>query len=94
MPILACHGGPYPFDAPEFLASIRLDRAGNRCEHCGRPHGREVLCFGEDLWWDEDALAWLPSDTSPTGSGTAAPPTRSTTGRPSASSSKGSGTPA
>lgn len=37
---------------------IRFRRAEGRCEHCRRPHGRDVLHLGDGVWWDEDAAIW------------------------------------
>ena len=58
MPILARHRWLYPIDWRELSLSIRFRRAKGRCEGCSRPHGREVLHFGDGLWWDEDAGTW------------------------------------
>lgn len=48
----------YPIDWPQITAAIRFERAGGRCEHCARPHGRTVLCLGDGRWWDADAGLW------------------------------------
>lgn len=58
MPIAPEHRWLYPIDWRELSNVIRFRRAKGRCEHCRRPHGREVLHLGDERWWDEDALTW------------------------------------
>ncbi|WP_409530302.1 hypothetical protein [Sphingomonas sp.] len=58
MPIAPEHRWLYPIDWAELSRLIRFRRAKGRCEHCQRPHGREVIHLGEGTWWDEDAKAW------------------------------------
>lgn len=58
MPIAREHRWLYPIDWPELSAFIRFTRAKGRCEHCCRPHGREVLHLGNGVWWDEEASRW------------------------------------
>lgn len=58
MPIAREHRWLYPIDWRELSAFIRFDRAKGRCEHCRRPHGRDVLHLGDGRWWDEDAGRW------------------------------------
>jgi len=58
MPIAREHRWLYPIDWPELSAVIRFTRAKGRCEHCSRPHGRDVLHLGNGIWWDEDAALW------------------------------------
>jgi len=65
----------YPIDWRELSAVIRFDRAKGRCEHCRRPHGRDVVHLGDGRWFDDDAGVWrndrgqrlarLPSPPSP-----------------------------
>ena len=35
-----------------------LERAGNRCEICGRPNRKLVLVTLAGEWWDEAAVCW------------------------------------
>lgn len=35
-----------------------VPRAKGRCEHCRRPHGRDVFHCGDGTWWNEDAATW------------------------------------
>lgn len=58
MPIAPEHRWLYPIDWAELSQLIRFRRAKGRCEHCQRPHGREVIHLGEGTWWDEDATVW------------------------------------
>jgi hypothetical protein len=58
MPIAPEHRWLYPIDWVELSQLIRFRRAKGRCEHCQRPHGREVIHLGEGTWWDEDVAAW------------------------------------
>ena len=58
MPIAPEHRWLYPIDWRELSNFIRFRRAKGRCEHCRRPHGRDVLHQGNGVWWDEDAGRW------------------------------------
>ena len=58
MPIRPQHRWLYPIDWRELSASIRIRRTSDRCEGCGRPHGRVVLHLGDGRWWDEDGKLW------------------------------------
>ncbi|WP_093068292.1 hypothetical protein [Sphingomonas sp. OV641] len=58
MPIAPEHRWLYPIDWPELSKLIRFRRAKGRCEHCQRPHGRDVIHLGNGTWWDEDSAAW------------------------------------
>ena len=58
MPIAPEHRWLYPIDWRELSNLIRFGRAKGRCEHCRRPHGRDVLHLGDGVWWDEDASRW------------------------------------
>jgi hypothetical protein len=58
MPIAPEHRWLYPIDWPELSKLIRFRRAKGRCEHCQRPHGRDVIHLGDGTWWDEDSAAW------------------------------------
>ena len=48
----------YPIDWQQLSATVRLKRAGARCERCGRPHLRRVAHLGDGRWWDADARTW------------------------------------
>ena len=57
MPIRPEHRWLYPIDWRELSAMVRFGRAGGRCEHCQRPHGRRVMHLGDGRWWDETLSA-------------------------------------
>lgn len=48
----------YPIDWPQISAAVRFERAGGRCEGCGRPHGATVAHLGDGRWYDAEARAW------------------------------------
>lgn len=58
MPIAPQHRWLYPIDWPELSRLIRFRRAEGRCEHCRRPHGRDVICLSGGAWWDETVGTW------------------------------------
>lgn len=58
LPIRPEHRALYPDDWPQGSASIRFGRAKGRCEGCGRPHGKVVLCIGDGRWFDRQQGAW------------------------------------
>ena len=58
MPIAREHRWLYPIDWRELSAFIRFQRAEGRCEHCRRPHGRDVMHLGDGRWWDADLGRW------------------------------------
>ena len=58
MPIAPEHRWFYPIDWRELSQVIRFTRAKGRCEHCGRPHGQEVMHLGDGTWWDAERSAW------------------------------------
>ena len=49
MPIAREHRWLYPIDWRELSNLIRFRRAKGRCEHCRRPHGRDVLHLGDGV---------------------------------------------
>ncbi len=58
MPIRAEQRALYPVDWPQLSASIRFGRANGRCEGCGRPHGKLVLCVADGRWFDRQDGSW------------------------------------
>ncbi|WP_415640758.1 hypothetical protein, partial [Sphingomonas zeae] len=58
MPIAREHRWLYPIDWRELSALIRFDRAKGQCEHCGRPHGRDIVHLGDGTWWDDTRARW------------------------------------
>ena len=37
---------------------MRFDRAGGRCERCGRPHGALIRCLPDGRWFDAGQRIW------------------------------------
>jgi len=58
MPIKKELKGFYPIDWYELSRVIRFERAGGRCERCGRPHGQVISHLGDGRWFDPDAEIW------------------------------------
>jgi hypothetical protein len=58
MPIRPEHIYLYPIDWPQLSHFVRFVRAGGRCEHCRRPHGRRIFHLGDGRWWDSNARHW------------------------------------
>lgn len=54
MPIRFEHRWPYPIDRLQVPRRVRFTRAQGRCDHCLRPHRRDVRHLGSGLWRDED----------------------------------------
>jgi hypothetical protein len=48
----------YPADWPEISRRVRFERAGGRCESCGRPHGIEVRVLPDGRWMHPATGAW------------------------------------
>ncbi len=65
MPIRREYRWLYPIDWPQLSAQIRFARAGGRCEHCGRPHGKLVLHLGDGRWWDDRREIWRNGQDRP-----------------------------
>ncbi|KIT16597.1 hypothetical protein [Jannaschia aquimarina] len=65
MPIRPSQRFFYPIDWPQLSRAVRFERAGGRCERCGRPHRAEVWHLGAHavagrtgLWWDDARARW------------------------------------
>lgn len=61
MPIRPENRWLYPIDWPQLSDTIRFERAGGRCEGCGRPHGQMVCHLGDGRWWDDERQVWRNS---------------------------------
>ena len=48
----------YPIDWPQISRQVRFERAGGRCQTCGRPHGETVRCLPDGRWYDAAASTW------------------------------------
>ena len=50
MPIRPENRWLYPIDWQQLSETVRFERAGARCEGCGRPHLRRVAHLGDGRW--------------------------------------------
>ena len=48
----------YPVDWPQISRQVRFERAGGRCQSCGRPHGETIRCPPDGRWYDAAARTW------------------------------------
>jgi hypothetical protein len=48
----------YPPNWPALSQRVRFERAGGRCQGCGRPHLTLVRCLPDGRWFDETARTW------------------------------------
>ena len=48
----------YPRHWRELSRCVRFDRAGGRCQGCGRPHLVRLRCLPDGRWFDEAAKTW------------------------------------
>jgi hypothetical protein len=48
----------YPPNWPELSQRVRFERAGGRCQGCGRPHLAQVRCLPDGRWFDTAAGIW------------------------------------
>ena len=58
MPIRPENRWLYPIDWPQISVAVRFQRAGSKCEQCGRPHRTRVAHLGDGRWWDEASRSW------------------------------------
>ena len=48
----------YPPHWRELSSHVRFERAGGRCQRCGRPHLALLRCLPDGRWFDEQAATW------------------------------------
>src|SRR5512147_1441263 len=48
----------YPAHWRELSRRVRFERAGGRCQGCGRPHGTTVRCLPDGRWFDATQSTW------------------------------------
>jgi hypothetical protein len=48
----------YPSNWPDISRRVRFERAGGRCEGCGRPHGATLRCLPDGRWLDPERATW------------------------------------
>ena len=58
MPIRSDLRPLYPPHWRELSGRVRFERAGGKCQRCGRPHLALVRCLPDGRWFDEQAATW------------------------------------
>lgn len=58
MPIRAAFRALYPSNWRALSQRVRFERAGGRCQGCGRPHLEDVQCLPDGRWFDPTSLTW------------------------------------
>ena len=58
MPIRAELRPLYPQHWRELSRHVRFERAGGRCQACGRPHLVRLRCLPDGRWFDESGATW------------------------------------
>ncbi len=58
MPIRSELSPLYPAHWRELSRHVRFERAGGRCQGCGRPHMATLRCLPDGRWFDEAAATW------------------------------------
>ena len=48
----------YPPHWRELSRHVRFERAGGKCQRCGRPHLVLLRCLPDGRWFDEKAAMW------------------------------------
>jgi hypothetical protein len=48
----------YPPNWRELSGRVRFERAGGKCQRCGRPHLVRLRCLPDGRWFDEPAAIW------------------------------------
>jgi hypothetical protein len=58
MPIRPERRPLYPLHWRELSSHVRFERAGGKCQRCGRPHLALLRCLPDGRWFDEKAATW------------------------------------
>ena len=58
MPIRRELRARYPSNWAQISRLVRFERAGGRCQGCGRPHGLQVRCLPDGRWLDPHSGLW------------------------------------
>ena len=58
MPIRPALRALYPAHWRELSRRVRFERAGGRCQRCGRPHLVQLRCLPDGRWFDDEAATW------------------------------------
>ena len=56
----------YPPHWRELSSHVRFERAGGKCQGCGRPHLALLRCLPDGRWFDEKAATWRDRRGQPT----------------------------
>ena len=48
----------YPPHWRQLSSQVRFERAGGKCQRCGRPHLARLRCLPDGRWFDEKAATW------------------------------------
>ena len=48
----------YPPHWRQLSSRVRFERAGGKCQHCGRPHLALLRCLPDGRWFDEQSATW------------------------------------
>ena len=48
----------YPAHWRELSRRVWFERAGGRCQGCGRPHLAQLRCLPDGRWFDETIATW------------------------------------
>jgi hypothetical protein len=48
----------YPPHWRELSRRVRFERAGGKCQGCGRPHLAQLRCLPDGRWFDEASATW------------------------------------
>ena len=48
----------YPPQWRELSQKVRFERAGGRCQRCGRPHGAVLRVLPDGRWFDPSRKTW------------------------------------
>jgi hypothetical protein len=66
MPIKKEFRALYPAHWRELSRRVRFERAGGRCQGCGRPHLARLRCLPDGRWFDEAMQTWRDRRAGPT----------------------------
>jgi hypothetical protein len=56
----------YPPNWRELSSHVRFERAGGKCQGCGRPHLALLRCLPDGRWFDEKTATWRDRRGQPT----------------------------
>jgi 5-methylcytosine-specific restriction endonuclease McrA len=55
----------YPYNWRELSRKLRFERAGGKCQRCGRPHGQTIRVLRDGRWFDAGARSWRDGRARP-----------------------------